>query len=161
MTVSAAQQLMTLLLGVATGAVCAVLSCVLNAAREELRLGDGLSMVCDLLFWVLAGVIVVWSNLRFGDGSVRIYQILAAVCGFTLYALLPGKLTEKAARLVFKGIKLLLSPVVFLYRGAVLYVSKIAQNIKATGEYIKKRLGRAASAGKIRKKIRKNYKKML
>ena len=161
MTLSAAQQLMVLLYGLATGAVCAVMSCVFNAAREELRLGTVLSMVCDLLFWILVGVTVVWMNLRFGDGSVRIYQILAALCGFLLYTLLPGKLTEKAARLIFRGIKLLLSPVAFLYRGVVLYIGKIKQNIGRIGEHVKKNFSRITSIGKVRKKIRKNYKKML
>ena len=161
MTVSAVQQLMVLLYGLATGAVCAVMSCVFNAAREELKLGTALSMVCDLLFWIFVGVTVVWMNLRFGDGSVRIYQILAALCGFLLYTLLPGKLTEKAARLVFRGIKLLLSPVAFLYRGIALYIRKNAQKIGTVGDRIKKNFSRIASIGKVRKKIRKNYKKML
>lgn len=161
MTVSAAQQLMILLYGVITGAICAAMACVLNAAREELRLGTTLSMVCDLLFWIFAGVTVVWMNLRFGDGSIRIYQILAAICGFLLYTLLPGKLTEKAARLILRGIKILLSPAVFLWRGVTLYVKKIREKAGAFTDRIKKSLERAASAGKVRKKIRKNYKKML
>lgn len=161
MTVSNTGQLMALLYGVLAGAGCGAVAGIINALRSELRLGSFLKGAADLLFWVFAGVIVVWVNLRFGDGSVRIYQILAAVCGLLLYTLCLGRLTERTAALALRGIKLLFSPLAFLLRGVRFYLEKGVGKLKKLRDYIKKTMGRMSSIGKVRKKIRKKYKKML
>ena len=161
MTVSNTDQLMTLLYGVLAGAVCGALACVLNAFRNELKLGKFLSTAADLLFWLLSGVIVVAVNFSFGDGSVRVYQIFAAVGGLLLYALCLGRLTEKAASLILRGIKLVLYPAVFLLRGIRLYIGAIAQRLAGLRGIVQRARARIDSVGKVRKKIRKKYKKML
>ena len=161
MTVSNTGQLIALLCGMIAGAGCGAAAGVINALRSELRLGKFLGGAADLLLWIFAGVSMVWINLRFGDGSVRVYQIIAAVCGMVLYMLCFGRLTERAAGLVLRGIKLLFSPLAFLMRGIKLYLGAIAQKIRDKRDFIKRTFDRKASAGKVRKKLRKKYKKML
>ena len=161
MTVSTGVQLMSLLLGLLTGGACGALASVMNAVRERLRFGRGLSMLWDLLFWLLSGLTAVWADLRFGEESVRGLQLVTAVCGLVLYVLILGRPTEWAAGLVLKGLGIALSPVLFLGRGLGLYLGAWAGKAHALGGLIRRRLRRRASAGKIRKKIQKNYKKML
>ena len=161
MTVSNTGQLMGLLCGLMAGACCGLMAGIVNAMRKELRLGTFLTGAADLMFWMLAGIVTVWINLRFGDGSVRIYQLIAAACGLLLYMLCLGRLTERAAGLALRGIKLVLSPAAFLLRGIKLYISAAAGRLGELRDLVRKTLDRIESAGKVRKKIRKKYKKML
>ncbi len=161
MTVSAAVQLMALLRGLLTGGACGALAAVMNAVRERLRMGRGLSMVWDLLFWLLCGLTVVLVDLRMGGEPFRGPQLIAAVCGLVLYLLTLGRLTERLTGLVMTGIRFALSPVFFLGRGLRLYLGAWAEKARSLFLLGRRRLRRRSSADRVRKKIRKNYKKML
>ncbi len=161
MTVSTTAQLFSMLWGLLSGAVCAAAAAVIGAVRQELKPGPVLTMAADLLFWIFSASAVICINLKFGDGSVRLYQLLAAACGFALYLLCLGGLTRRLARLAMKGLRLILRPAFFLLRGIRLYFNDIICKIKNVFNKIKRGFARFASAGKMRKKIQKNYKKML
>lgn len=161
MTVSSLEQLSALLYGVLAGVICGATASAVNGFREELKFPTAVSMALDLLFWVFAGALMVWFSLRFGDGGIRGYQILAAVCGFCLHGLCLSRLTEKGARMLARLCRLLLSPAAFLMRGARLYIEKIYKKITFALKRVKNGIGRSTQADRVRKKIQKNYKKML
>ncbi len=161
MTVSSLYQLQVLMYGALAGVVCAGTASLVKGLGQELRLPSAVRAVLDLLLWVFAGGVVVWFSLSFGDGSVSGYQILAAVCGFLLYWLCLGRITEKGARLLGRLLRLIFAPAAFLLRGVKLYIEKIYKNLSSVLCHVHSLVKRSTSAAKTRKKIQKNYKKML
>ncbi len=161
MTVSSLNQLQLFLIGALTGAVCGAAGCFLSAVRSRYGAGGAIAALTDLAFWLFAAAALIWTGLRFNSGEIRAYQIFAAVCGCVLYGLCFGKITAKLSELVLKAVGIVLSPAAFLMRGFCLYVKSIAAKINKMRIKIGKNLSRRKTASTMRKKIRKNYKKML
>ena len=69
------------------GLLCGVLYDVLRLIRRMLRAGRLLSAATDLVFWLGAADVCVHALVRTIHEPVRIYALLGAGCGMSLYLL--------------------------------------------------------------------------
>lgn len=161
MTVSSSLQLFSLLWAAAAGALCGAMAAVMSAVGRRFRPGRGLVMAGDLLFWLLCGGVIIWLSLRMGDGGIRVCQLITAACFMALYLLCLGGLTRRLTDAVLGVLGVILSPLFFLGRGVKLYIADVKQKIGQIYTKIRRFAKHSTSVGKVRKKIRKNYKKMI
>lgn len=160
MNVSSSHQLAVMLMAMAAGIVCGAIYTFLSAIRSALRGGGGLAMITDLLFWTAFGAGMLWICTSFNDGEVRLYQILAALCGLTLHWLCFAGISRAVSYVLVKAIGIILSPAVFFARGLRLYFKAIMDKISKIGVKAKMHRKKTTNTRRIRKNISKNYKKM-
>ena len=97
----------------------------------------------------------------FNDGGIRGYQLLGAACGFALHYLCLGQISLPLARAVVRAAAIALFPAAFLLRGLGLYVKHIYGKARTMLLKICQSGKRVSTSRKRRKKIQKNYKKLL
>ncbi len=78
-------QALTFLMLVYAGAAAGVLYDVLGIARHFA--GRALTMLIDVVFYVLVAVLCAFALMRGGENAVRWYAILGLLCGLSVYAL--------------------------------------------------------------------------
>lgn len=112
-------------------------------SSAKISASDVLSVFTDLLFFVVAAASVIVLLFHLGYGRVRLFSLVSAVTGYTVYRLTIGKavklLLKKElrflARMLKKAIAILLSPLILLGRRTfspiVLRISRRLKQIRA------------------------------
>ena len=87
-----AQQTVYFLASIAVGAAAAILYDVLRAVRMLARWGRRRTMVTDILFFFVCGVLTSLFALPFNKGDVRAFVVFGEAVGFLTYRLTLGEL---------------------------------------------------------------------
>ena len=67
------EQLLCLIAFTVTGIVIGVLFDVFRILRRSFKTADWLTTLQDILFWILAGFITLFSIFKFNNGEIRSY----------------------------------------------------------------------------------------
>ena len=151
MIVSLSHQSMVFLLFIALGMVFSAVYDVLRALRRVFKYKSWLVQAQDLVFWIIATLLVFYAILIINYGEVRAYIILGIILGTIIYfsAFSPFvlrvfvrliKWIKKAVELL---IKIILAPFIFIYKLIAKPVKKILKFIKKYAIIIREKLKRA------------------
>lgn len=99
--------------------------------RKSFKTKDIITYIEDILFWILTGLILLYSIFTFNNGEIRFYMFLAAMLGCIFYMLLFSNFVIKI-NLTFinliKGIaKKVFNIVIFPLRIIVTFLKKICR----------------------------------
>ena len=70
-----------------TGIGLGVLFDFFRALRKTFKTPDLVTYLEDIIYWILAGIIVLYNVWFFNDGEIRIYMILGILIGAVIYTL--------------------------------------------------------------------------
>ena len=70
-----------------TGIGLGVLFDFFRALRKTFKTPDLVTYLEDIIYWILAGIIVLYNIWFFNDGEIRIYMILGILIGAVIYTL--------------------------------------------------------------------------
>ena len=56
--------------------------------RKSFKTADWITYIEDILFWVLTGLLVLYSIFIFNNGEIRLFMLLGIFIGITLYMLI-------------------------------------------------------------------------
>lgn len=73
--------------------------------RKTFKTSDIITYIQDILFWILTGLIVLYSIFVFNNGEMRIYIFLGILIGIVLYILLFSKYVIKINVFIINKIK--------------------------------------------------------
>ena len=73
--------------------------------RKTFKTSDIITYIQDILFWILTGLIVLYSIFVFNNGEMRIYIFLGILIGIILYVLLFSKYVIKINVFIINKIK--------------------------------------------------------
>lgn len=118
------EQALHLLMITALGASCACLYDLFRAAHRLMKRHTAAVNVSDVLYWLIVTVGVIYALWLINDIEVLLYQIAGLIIGVILYFLLFSAyiyrffsvITEKTAKIMLYILKILLTPVRFLYK---------------------------------------------
>lgn len=134
--------------------------------RKSFKTSDLITIIQDILFWIITGTIILYSIFVFNDGEIRFFMFVAIFLGVALYMRLLSQyiikisvgvidIVKKAIKFVFKILafpikiisKTIKKPILFCF----INVKKIIRQIisKTTKINIKKQKNR----GKIKTKV--------
>ena len=68
------EQLFCLIAFTATGIVIGVLFDIFRILRRSFKTADWLTTLQDILFWILAGFVILFSIFKFNNGEIRLYN---------------------------------------------------------------------------------------
>ena len=55
--------------------------------RKTFKTSNVITYIEDILFWILAGISIIFFMYNFSDGTIRLFMIIALLLGFLLYIL--------------------------------------------------------------------------
>ena len=84
-------QLINMLLFILTGIVIGVLFDIFRIIRRSFKTPDFLTYIEDIVFWLLAGIILLFTIFTFNNGEIRLYIFVSMLFGLTLYILTLSK----------------------------------------------------------------------
>lgn len=151
-------EIYTFLLFILTGISIGILFDIFRIFRRSFKTVDFITYIQDFLFWVLAGVILLYSIFSFNNGELRGYIFVGVVFGILLYILIFSKLFVKISVQVITTIKkIVYIPIKFILNIIKKYflipLSKLIRKVK----YI---LQKYAKKINIQSKIKFNFPKI-
>ena len=138
------EQLLCLIAFTVTGIVIGVLFDIFRILRKSFKTADWLTTLQDILFWILAGFVILFSIFKFNNGEIRSYIFVGIALGVLIYMLTLSKYIVKYSVIIIKFIKKIVSypinlilkifklfiikPVKFLTRKISTFFTKIFKN---------------------------------
>ena len=86
--------------------------------RKLFSTNDILTYIEDIVFWILTGIIIIYSMYRFCDGELRFFMILGIIFGTAIYLLTISKYVIRVLATLLNVIK-----------RVILYPIKIIHNV--------------------------------
>ena len=117
MDISIYSQLFNLLIFFLTGIVIGILFDVFRITRKSFKTPDFVTYIEDILFWILTGLILLFTIFKFNNGELRIYIFVGLILGMVIYLLTISKYFIKISVLILKFIKkITYVPIQFIFR---------------------------------------------
>lgn len=88
-----------------TGVGLGILFDFFRAIRKTFKTPDFVTYIEDILYWILAGIIILYNIWFFNDGEIRIFMILGIVIGALIYGLTLSSLFIKINYFIMSKIK--------------------------------------------------------
>jgi len=103
------------------GLIIGLLFDTFRILRKSFKTSNIITTIQDITFWILSGLIIIYSLFNFANGELRIYIFLGIVLGYSLYLLLFSKIYVKTSVLIIAFTKkiihyLLIVPIIFTYK---------------------------------------------
>ena len=92
-----------------TGIGLGILFDFFRALRKTFKTADFITYIEDIIYWILAGIIVLYNIWFFNDGEIRIYMILGILIGTVIYTLTLSPIFVKINCLIMSKIKIILT----------------------------------------------------
>ena len=109
-----------------TGIVIGILFDIFRILRRSFKTWDIVTYIQDFIFWILSGVILLYSIFTFNNGELRAFVFIGILLGITLYILLISKYFIKiAVKIVLIIKKILFYPINFIKKHIIKPIYKI------------------------------------
>ncbi len=126
------------LIFIINGILIGVLFDFFRILRKTFSTKDIITYMQDILFWILAGFIILYSTFTFNNGEIRIFMFIAILIGVIFYMTLISsyivKINVKAINfikeLIQKIINILITPFKWIYKFIKRIISKPLNFIK-------------------------------
>ena len=92
--------------------------------RKSFNTSDIVTYIEDFLFWLLTGILILYSIFTFNNGEIRIYMFIGIILGITFYMLTISTYIIKinviiikfCKELLIKTFSIILFPICYLYK---------------------------------------------
>lgn len=103
------KQLFCLFVFTITGISIGILFDIFRILRKSFKTVDWITYIQDILFWILTGIIILFSIFQFNNGEVRGYIFIGIILGVLLYMLTISKYLIKCSVTIINLIKKIIS----------------------------------------------------
>ncbi len=108
MNINIYHQLFNLLAFTITGVSIGILFDIFRITRRSFKTPDFITYIEDIIFWILTGVILLFTIFTFNNGELRIYIFIGLIFGLCLYILTLSKYFIKISVKILNFIKKIL-----------------------------------------------------
>ena len=74
------------LIFIINGIIIGLLFDFFRILRKSFKTKDTITYIEDILFWILTGVVILYSIFTFNNGEIRLFMFLAIILGIILYS---------------------------------------------------------------------------
>lgn len=108
-----------------TGVIIGILFDIFRILRKSFKTWDIITYIQDFIFWILTGIILLYSIFTFNNGELRAFVFVGILLGITLYILLISKYFVKTSVKIVSIIKeILYFPINKIYNFTKKYIFK-------------------------------------
>ena len=112
------------LIFVVNGVIIGLLFDIFRILRKSFKTSDMITIIEDILFWIITGTIILYSIFVFNNGEIRFFMFIGIFLGAMLYMLLISKYVIKVSvgiitvikRIVSFIVKILIFPIQGMYK---------------------------------------------
>jgi len=87
------------------GIIIGVLFDIFRILRKSFKTKDIVTYMEDILFWVLTGIIILFSMYKFSNGELRFFMIIGIIMGTLMYMITFSRYVIKISVFIIKIIK--------------------------------------------------------
>ena len=129
-----------------TGVIIGILFDFFRILRRSIKTPNIITYIQDILFWILTGIIVLYSIWYFNNGELRIFVFLGLIIGILIYMTTLSSIIVKIfTKILVFGINILKVPFKIIYSliskiitGIVVLFNKITKKLKIKkGNFVK------------------------
>lgn len=113
-----------------TGIGLGILFDFFRALRKTFKTPDFVTYIEDIIYWILAGIIVLYNIWFFNDGEIRIYMILGILIGAMIYTLTLSSIFIKINHFVMSKIKIILTFIYKIFKIPLKFINNIVNKLK-------------------------------
>lgn len=99
------KQLQILIYFILTGFIIGILFDIFRILRKSFKTIDFITYIQDFIFWILTGLILIFSIFKFNNGELRSYVIIGIIFGLFIYMLTISKFILKFFVFIINFIK--------------------------------------------------------
>lgn len=111
-----------------TGVILGILFDFFRAIRKTFKTSDFLTCIEDVIYWLIAGIIILYNIYFFNNGEIRIFMIIGIIMGALIYTLTLSSIFIKINSFILQKAKFIIN-----------FISKIFKiSIKITIKIVKK-----------------------
>lgn len=129
-----------------TGVVLGVLFDFFRVLRKTFKTGDFVTYIEDILYWILAGIIILYNIWFFNDGEIRVFMILGILMGAIIYCLTLSPIFIKIDYFFMKKIKGVFTLLYNILKIPIEFMINLLKKIKNMGKF-KNKKGNFSSNG--------------
>lgn len=94
------------------GILIGILFDIFRILRKSFETSDIVTYIEDILFWILAGFILLYSIFKFSNGEIRFYMFIGIFIGCILYMLMFSKFFIKINVKIITTLKNIISKII-------------------------------------------------
>lgn len=98
-------QLYLFLIFIINGIIIGLLFDSFRILRKAIKTSDFITYIEDALFWILTGLIILYSIFVYNNGEIRLFMFVAILIGLLLYILFVSKFILKISLSIINIIK--------------------------------------------------------
>ena len=132
-----------------TGLLIGLLFDIFRILRKSFKTPDFITYIEDIIFWILSGLLLLYSIFKFNNGELRLFILIGIVAGISIYILIFSKIFVNTSVFIINLLKktfniliivpikfiskliykILIKPLVFISRKIKKIIKKILSNI--------------------------------
>lgn len=97
--------------------------------RRTFKTNNVITYIEDFIFWILTGLILLYSVFTFNNGEIRIYMFLGVLLGITLYMLSISSYVIKINVKIINFIKMIIAKIIEIILYPIKLLLKILKSI--------------------------------
>ena len=106
---------------VLNGLILGILFDIFRILRKSFKTPDFITYIEDIAFWLITGLILLYSIFKFNNGELRSYIFLGVILGTILYMLVFSTIFVKISVKIILTIKkiinlIIIKPIAFIYK---------------------------------------------
>lgn len=105
-------QLYSFIVFILVGFLIGLLFDMFRISRRTFKTSDIVTSIEDILFWLLAGLLIIFSLFKFNNGDIRVYIIIGLIAGVSIYILIFSKLIINTLVKIIMFIKKIMSKII-------------------------------------------------
>lgn len=123
-----------------TGVILGILFDFFRAIRKTFKTSDFLTCIEDVIYWFIAGIIILYNIYFFNNGEIRIFMIIGIIMGALIYTLTLSSIFIKINSFILQKVKFIIN-----------FISKIFKiPIKTTIKIVKKSINFKNKKGNLK-----------
>lgn len=134
-----------------TGALIGLLFDIFRILRKSFRTSDWITTIQDILFWIIAGLIILFSIFTFNNGEIRGYVFFGIALGIFIYIFTISRYIIKYTVVIINFFKKILSYPIKLIK--FLIISPVRHFVKKIYCFLEKLFENMTKKYKNREKI--------
>lgn len=115
------------LIFVINGAIIGLVFDIFRILRKSFKTSDIITIIQDILFWIITGLIILYSIFVFNNGEIRFFMFIGIFLGVGLYMLLLSRYIIKASVAIITFIKRIIA---FIFKIIIFPIQNIYKIIK-------------------------------
>ncbi len=98
-------QLYSFMIFILDGVLIGLLFDLFRILRKSIKTADVFTTIQDIVFWILSGILLIYSIFKFNEGELRLYIFIGLFIGTMAYILIFSKVFIEVSMFIVNSMK--------------------------------------------------------